>query len=407
MNGDLERYLRQATRGLWGKKRLEVREELSTHILERARKHELEGASREAAIQLAIAELGDARTIRAGMIGVHTMPKALTGAGLMSIAAVGVAVLLSVSSAQVTGTTRLPIAQCANTTAGVIEVNTPSGRINKFSCDDAGVWLNYQSLRATLEPLGVTFTEMRSETPGLERRLLISFPEGRVVAIYVQTHLRLSFPNTSKPERIELSAQFISASDFVIGISQPYGSFTMAGWDNPVMRIGQIRFQVGSSSAPVRGEDWYPSVLQLEFPKLFDGWFSESVQPDSLNMMEREAQMFGTPLMYRTHLHRIQTDFAAGQILVVASREEAHTVTRGGKSVVLPAFIRTYIAPIGKDGVLTYPSDAKTLRFVDNVRDLKQTFKDGAGSVIVLKFTSQLAYDKIPFTIVSSSRLSK
>jgi hypothetical protein len=70
----LEKYLQQATKGLWGVKKLEIREELTAHILERAYKHEIAGIAHEIAISRAIEELGDAKTIRTGMIGVHTMP---------------------------------------------------------------------------------------------------------------------------------------------------------------------------------------------------------------------------------------------------------------------------------------------------------------------------------------------
>jgi hypothetical protein len=73
----LERYLKNATQGLWGKRKLEVREELESHVLERARKHELSGLTREAAISKTLEELGNARAINHKMAEVHTMPKLL------------------------------------------------------------------------------------------------------------------------------------------------------------------------------------------------------------------------------------------------------------------------------------------------------------------------------------------
>jgi hypothetical protein len=64
---ELEHYLKTATRGLWGKRKLEVREELAAHVLERARKHELLGLSREDAISKSLSELGPAQVIRSGL----------------------------------------------------------------------------------------------------------------------------------------------------------------------------------------------------------------------------------------------------------------------------------------------------------------------------------------------------
>jgi hypothetical protein len=64
---ELEHFLKAATRGLWGKRRLEVREELESHVLGRAHKHELLGLSREDAISKSLAELGSAQVIRSGL----------------------------------------------------------------------------------------------------------------------------------------------------------------------------------------------------------------------------------------------------------------------------------------------------------------------------------------------------
>jgi hypothetical protein len=63
----LEHFLKTATRGLWGKRKLEVREELEAHVLERVRKHEFLGLSREEAISKSLSELGSAQVIRLGL----------------------------------------------------------------------------------------------------------------------------------------------------------------------------------------------------------------------------------------------------------------------------------------------------------------------------------------------------
>jgi hypothetical protein len=52
---------------LWGKRKLEIREELENHVLERARKHELVGLSRDDAISKSLAELGSAQVILSGL----------------------------------------------------------------------------------------------------------------------------------------------------------------------------------------------------------------------------------------------------------------------------------------------------------------------------------------------------
>jgi hypothetical protein len=59
------------------KQQLEVKEELETHVLERAHKHELLGIAREAAISKSMQELGDARAINRKMTEVYMLSKQL------------------------------------------------------------------------------------------------------------------------------------------------------------------------------------------------------------------------------------------------------------------------------------------------------------------------------------------
>ena len=64
---ELEQYLKNATQGFWGNRKLEVREELESHVLERIRKHKFLGMTRDDAISKSLAELGPAQVIRAGL----------------------------------------------------------------------------------------------------------------------------------------------------------------------------------------------------------------------------------------------------------------------------------------------------------------------------------------------------
>ena len=101
MTPELERYLKAATRGLWGKKKLEVREELEAHILERAHKHELLGLEHQKALSNAIQELGNARIINHKMTEVYTMPTIRVGFLVSALFVGAMTMLLSSSIAQV------------------------------------------------------------------------------------------------------------------------------------------------------------------------------------------------------------------------------------------------------------------------------------------------------------------
>jgi ADP-glucose pyrophosphorylase len=107
MTTELERYLNAATRGLWGKKKLEVYEELEAHVLERALKHELLGLAREVAISKSIQELGNARVINQRMMEVYMFSKQLLLGGFAACALAGITYW------QVTQPRELRV-QCAN-----------------------------------------------------------------------------------------------------------------------------------------------------------------------------------------------------------------------------------------------------------------------------------------------------
>ena len=82
---ELEKFLRQASRGLWGRERQIVRRELESHVRHRANRYEISGSSESEAIKLAIADLGEAREISAGMKGVYSVPTTVR-AGVLTVA---------------------------------------------------------------------------------------------------------------------------------------------------------------------------------------------------------------------------------------------------------------------------------------------------------------------------------
>jgi hypothetical protein len=63
MISNLEQYLKNATRGIWGKRKLEIQEELERDILERTKKFELMGFSRDQGILKSLEELGNPRKL--------------------------------------------------------------------------------------------------------------------------------------------------------------------------------------------------------------------------------------------------------------------------------------------------------------------------------------------------------
>jgi hypothetical protein len=85
MNPQLEQFLRKATRGLLGRERETVREELRSNIEQLTLEYQEEGNSQEVALARAINEFGNPQTISVGMTRVHNIPKIVQRISLMAV----------------------------------------------------------------------------------------------------------------------------------------------------------------------------------------------------------------------------------------------------------------------------------------------------------------------------------
>ncbi len=411
----LEKYLSQATKGLWGKKKLEIREELTAHILERAHKHEIAGIPHEHAVARTLEELGDAKTIRAGMIGVHTMPNVFKISGFLTIVAAGAIAMLSVSSAQITVLERLPVKQCLETQQIMIDLQTPSGQtIPNLGC--YGSWISVESLKAVLEPQGVKFESKEIETKfinGMTRQpeiqkytqLQIFFPKGGSARLTTQKNMKMLLPN-GQTELVPFIGDYAYAGSLTDAIREAGGEVTMSGWNNPVIRYAGIRFTIGTKEQPVAGAVWYPSVLYQRFQVLLGGW------TDNDNLMTDSAAIIDTlpnsiKPFFRDYTHTIQTNLPAGRIVAIASLERAYTFEFLEKKQEIPVGYRAYFTEVQADGTLEYPSSAKTLGFANDLRELKTTQAGAASNIVVLKFTHNLSHGQKTFEVIPSSQLSK
>jgi hypothetical protein len=71
---NLEAYLKQATRGIWGKRKQEAILELRGNIETRIWTLEHQGKTQSEALEMALQELGDPRAVRAGFFQAQSLP---------------------------------------------------------------------------------------------------------------------------------------------------------------------------------------------------------------------------------------------------------------------------------------------------------------------------------------------
>jgi hypothetical protein len=156
MTSELERYLKNATRGLWGKKKLEVREELEAHVLERAHKHELLGLTREDAISKSMQELGNARAINQRMMEVYMFSKQLLLGVICTCA------LASFGIWQMTKATVLHL-ECSNADQSFHFSGTTTGTYSRLNLpDQSAILAAINGSHWTAQNINTTFGEDES-----------------------------------------------------------------------------------------------------------------------------------------------------------------------------------------------------------------------------------------------------
>lgn len=261
-----ERYLERATRGLWGRKRKEIREELEAHLHERMLAHRIGGLGEADAEERALAELGDPRAVSAGMMRLYTLPT-LVGSGLLTTAAASLSVVLLTASAEpaLPGTFYWPSEACVQALA--VGPEDPLGR----ACiqADNSLWLEQEALQAALEPQGVIFSE--ASVPGSSEGLLgITFPGSTsVYSSLGRSNVLVSGPSG---EDIPVSPGYLSFWDLVKAVSyQQDLRIAVEGWDNPKVHFNTATLQIGTETHPMNGIEFYENYLDAVFFKDLSG----------------------------------------------------------------------------------------------------------------------------------------
>jgi hypothetical protein len=144
----LETYLKTATKGLYGRKKLEVKTEIEGNIKELALEYQIAGLTEANAISQAILDFGEARDLNAGMVKVHTMPKMIKAvllAGLLSsVALVGI----SSSLAEILTSSVGPYPTCP-------EVFYPTTKVG--DCSPEAAWMRLSDFATDVTKAGGEF----------------------------------------------------------------------------------------------------------------------------------------------------------------------------------------------------------------------------------------------------------
>ena len=262
----VETYLRQATRGLWGRKRLEVREELAAHLHERALSYQLAGLSETDAVKKALAELGKPQEVSLGMAKLYTFPTLLKSGTVLAAACVCVVALLPKGTAQtLAATPYFPSTACVK----AIDAGKANSSKQCFGFSD--IWFNRQALRAALEPQGVKVGQ--APAPGSDAGLLsLTFP-GSSTAIYIPIGTSGYFIKDYDGSILRQAPGYLSLWGLLRFVSLQEDLKTeVSGWNSPTVKFGDISLKIGTAKNPITGYMFYDSYMSKVY--------SENLAPD-------------------------------------------------------------------------------------------------------------------------------
>lgn len=265
-----ETYLRRATRGLWGRKRWEVREELEAHLLERTLAHRIAGLAEADAVERALSELGRPQEVSVGMTRLYTLPTVVGSGTVLAAVCVLVVALLPKGAAQspVIGSFYWPSVECT----AALRTDSILGAYNACRELDNSLWLDPQAFAETLEAQGVTvgrndetLTLTFPNTPPI--RVPLGAPAITLDGTFVYLGETSDLSEAAlKGEEIPAVPGALSLWNLLKAVSeQSELSIRFEGEDNPVAHLGNISFQVGTKLRPVDGLEFYDSYLENVF----------------------------------------------------------------------------------------------------------------------------------------------
>jgi hypothetical protein len=322
------------------------------------------------------------------MSEVYTMPyvfrNTLLAAVLMTLGVGN----LTAGVAQVVGTERVPIEACAAQQKTFQVGNQP------WPCERPKLWLSLSSIRATLEPKGVKFSQPKG-SPAQGGMIWMRFP-GTDFDVTLSPEQQYGLITESGERKtFKINPDFIAASDFMSSLFVTPLPVSVTGWDNAEIRVGETRFTLGNAQQPVTGKAFYNDVIskgliEYLFPSLIKSRAIDQ-REDALILTTFEnafVPKFDSAVAYQ---HTIQIKNAKpGEVYIVLSREGPTNIFSGEKTEEIVQNIRrAFITPVAADGTIKYISPSKTIN-VSSDTNLARGVIDGAGTISVLRFTGRI-----------------
>ena len=292
----IEKYLKQSTRGLWGRKKAEVREELETHIEGRFNAYLIAGCSEADAVDKTLAELGRPSVVSTGMARVYTLP-IMAGSGLMLALCCALTILvLNASTAQ---------------TLQVSDTFPADECLESEVCGN-GIWISLEELKQAFEPQHIKVTESNN-------LMVLEFPNKKTFSISSLASTRSVFVSG---KTVNSKPGYITLGDLMKALaSRRDTAITVKGWDTPTITIDQVSLQMVTDGKGISGSDFYGSYI-------IDGVTSAGLV--NFDELIADGQGFaipsspGEPMGSITHNAGFNIGAKEGTVYAIVSIQKAH-----------------------------------------------------------------------------------
>lgn len=361
----LDRYLRRATRGLCGRRRREVREELETHLQDRIRAYRIAGLSEGDATEQTLKELGHPKEVSRGMAQLYALPP-LIGSGTL-LAALCVLFVIALPE----GVAQSLEVSYRHPSSGCLERNR--------GCDSIFEWTNAEALRNALEPQGGAVRE--TATGGL----LLDLPGARSVYLSLgPTVYQTDYEGAPLSADRKSSPDYYTLDHLISAMAAQAGKpVRLEGWEAPVLSVGDTKFDLVGQEKALSSRSLYLRYLVNVLSSLIEP--SPGV---------RSAAMYGEPVgitfatapgAARSHSMTYRVPEPGVYGLIVA-RDPAVTTAAEGVDIVL----NLDVAPANEEGIVTFPNKvAGPLNFVMQERDFARADALQPGDAILLHLTGE------------------
>ena len=360
---DLETYLKQATRGIWGKRRTDAILELRGNIEARIWALEHQGKTPTEALEIALNELGDARAVNAGMTQVHTMPNVtrnLLLAGLISsLAAVG----WTSSTAQIQTVVPSIPGVCCQLFPTIQQPQFISLNDLKSQFEQAGVTVN-ESMQMPVQTDLAAFGEWPSTIATQTRTLELHFPEmleGQTIQVQALPGFSVTVDGQN-PQFVEGEDVFISPESLIDQLRKTNLPLSLEGWHNPTLRIGQTAVTIGTRDAPVIAAQWYSSVLM-----------DDSAANASKDVVFTWNQQFFGVTTLGKHIYSMRVNDRPGTVygLFMSESNPNQYIITGPKRSAPLTWVGYTLARVNDSGVLQFvDGSAKVIEFVKSFKGI-------------------------------------